>query len=90
MKLSTYVIAVPAVVIAAALAVANRRDVVFSLDPFSQSHPSIAVEMPLFVLLFLVLVLGILLGGAASALSRLWRNRRRLPTKTSKPNTPPG
>jgi hypothetical protein len=60
----------PAVAAAVVVAVANRRDVIFSLDPFSQASPAFAVRLPLFLLLFIVLGLGVLLGGLASLLSR--------------------
>ena len=70
MKLSTYVFGAPAVVIAGALAIANRQDVVFSLDPFSADHPALAFRLPLYLLLFVILGLGILLGGMAHALTR--------------------
>jgi hypothetical protein len=69
-RLSTYVIGVPAVVVAAVIAVANRQSIVFSLDPFSQALPAIALRMPLFVLLFLTLGMGVLLGGLATMLTR--------------------
>ena len=82
MKLSTYVLGVPAAAIAAVVAVANRQNVHFSLDPTSQSAPAIAFDVPLFVLLFIVLVFGVLLGGIASSLSRL---RKPKPTKQISP-----
>jgi predicted phage tail protein len=69
-RLSTYVLGVPAVMAAVVVAVANRQSVIFSLDPFSQVSPALAVRLPLFVLVFLVLGLGVLLGGIASLLSR--------------------
>jgi predicted phage tail protein len=69
-RLSTYAIGVPAVVVAIVVAVANRGSVIFSLDPFSQTAPALAVRLPLFVLVFIVLGLGVLLGGVTSLLSR--------------------
>jgi hypothetical protein len=69
-RLSTYVIGIPAVVVAVVVAVANRQSVIFSLDPFSRATPALALRLPLFVLVFLVLGLGVLLGGLASLLSR--------------------
>ena len=75
MKLSTYVIGVPAALAAAAIAVANRQAVTFSLDPFSQTAPAIAVQVPLFLLLFVALLSGVLLGGFASAVGRAFRRR---------------
>jgi hypothetical protein len=70
LRLSTYAIGIPAVAVAAAIAVANRQDVLFSLDPFSRDAPSIAFQIPLFVLLFLAVGVGILFGWLASALTR--------------------
>jgi hypothetical protein len=61
---------VPAVVVAVVVAVANRQSVIFSLDPFSQISPAFALRLPLFVLIFLVLGLGVVLGGTATLLSR--------------------
>lgn len=70
MRLSTYLIGIPAVAVAAALAVANRDIVRFSLDPFSREHPALAVEMPQWLLLFLVLIAGILLGWLVALATR--------------------
>jgi uncharacterized integral membrane protein len=56
--------------VAAVLAIANRQDVAFSLDPLSQSTPAIAVHLPLFALLFGSIVFGVLLGGFVVAVSR--------------------
>jgi hypothetical protein len=67
---STYALGIPAVVIAVVVALANRQSVIFSLDPFSQTSPALAVRLPLYVLVFLILGLGVLLGGLASLLSR--------------------
>ena len=70
MRLSTYAIGVPAVVVAVVVAVANRRTVVFSLDPFSQTSPALALRLPLFLLVFVILGLGVLLGGERSRKGR--------------------
>jgi len=72
---STAFLLVPAAVIAAVIAVANRGDVRLSLDPFSDAHPALVLEMPLFVLVFLALLLGVFLGGLAVALRRASRGR---------------
>ena len=73
MRLSTYLIAIPIVLIAAIVAVANRGMVVVSLDPFSRANPAVAFEMPLYLALFIVFALGILLGAAVAAIGRLRR-----------------
>ena len=70
MRLSTYFLLVPVAVIAAALAVANRAMVSFSLDPFSDVHPALVIQMPLFLLLFLTLLLGVMIGGMAAMIGR--------------------
>jgi len=87
-KLSTYVIGVPAAVIAAVVAVANRQDVTFSLDPFSQTTPAIAVQVPLFLLLFAALILGVLLGGFASFIGRTFRRVPKPPVEKESSASP--
>ena len=75
MRLSTYFLLVPVIVIAAALAVANREMVPLSFDPFSDAHPALVIQMPLFLLLFLTLLLGVVIGGIAGVLRRRKRTR---------------
>ncbi len=76
MRLSTYALLIPTAAVAAVIAVANRQDVLFSLDPFARDTPAIAVQIPLFVLLFLAVGAGLLLGWAAGAVTRR-RNKGR-------------
>ena len=87
MRVSTYVIGIPVVAVAAIVAIANRQIVTFSLDPFSLSHPSASasVRMPLFVLLLLTLALGVVLGGLAAHWSRFRRERARNRQKSGLP-----
>ena len=82
MRLSTYILLIPAIVIAAALAVANRAMVPLSFDPFSDAHPAFVIEMPLFLLLFLTFLLGVLIGGVVALIGR--RKRPRAPERESK------
>ena len=70
MKLSTFLVAIPVVTLAGVIAVANRSRVTFSLDPFSRSDPSLQFELPLFMVVFLALLLGVVLGGFAVWWSR--------------------
>lgn len=70
MRFGTYLVLIPAIAIAAALAVANRGTVVFSLDPFSDIHPALAFQAPLYVFLFLALILGVFVGGLVTGLAR--------------------
>ena len=89
MKLGTYLVGVPVVVVSAVIAIANRQLVTFSLDPFSLSNPAeaVSVRMPLFVLLLLTLGLGAILGGIATAFSRARRDRAKTKAETGKSGT---
>ncbi|NLH83205.1 MAG: DUF1049 domain-containing protein [Phyllobacteriaceae bacterium] len=61
----TWVLALPIGMVVVALAVANRRPVTLSLDPFRPDDPAIAVTLPLFLPILGAVVLGVLLGGVA-------------------------
>ncbi len=77
-KLLSWLIGVPAAVIVAGLAVANRDPVRFSIDPFSESDPIFATDLPLFALLLGAVFVGILCGGVASWMSQgKWRRAAR-------------
>ena len=73
MKISTFLVAVPVVVFATVVAVANREPVVFSLDPFS-SEPGFVLSLPLYLLVFLTFFLGVVLGG----MTVWWRRALRI------------
>jgi uncharacterized integral membrane protein len=79
-KIVTAVIVVPLVIVIVAFAVANRQAVTLSFDPFSSTSPAYAATVPLFVLIFIVLILGVLIGGIAAWMrqSRWRRTARRL------------
>jgi uncharacterized integral membrane protein len=62
-RVLTWLLAVPVGVVLVALAVANRRPIVLSLDPFRPDAPAFSVTAPLFLLVFGALILGVLLGG---------------------------
>jgi len=76
MRLATLILLILAAAIAAALAVANREIVVLNLDPFSLGAVHLPLAMPLFLLVFLSFLLGVLVGGATIALKRR-RNARQ-------------
>lgn len=65
-RIVTVIVLVPLAIILIALAVANRVATPFTLDPFHPGNPRLTVEMPLFVWLFAALVLGLLVGSAAT------------------------
>ncbi|APH70344.1 LapA family protein [Aquibium oceanicum] len=60
------VIVVPIAVILIALAVANRQMTAFTLDPFNPGNMALTIQLPLFVMLFLALIAGMVIGGLAT------------------------
>lgn len=73
-KIVTAVIVVPLAVILVALAVANRQAVTVSFDPFSSADPAYAATLPLFILIFVLVIAGVIIGGIASWLRQAkWR-----------------
>ena len=59
-------------------AIANRHSVTVSLDPFDQADPALALSLPLYQLIFLILILGVAVGGCAAWLRQgKWRSRAR-------------
>jgi uncharacterized integral membrane protein len=79
-KIIAAIILVPLAVIIIAFAVANRQIVAVSLDPFSAEDPAASLTLPLFALVIVLLVLGVLIGGIAAWLrqSKWRRTARRL------------
>jgi uncharacterized integral membrane protein len=57
---------VPLAIILVALAVANRGSVAFTVDPFNPGNPGLTWQMPLFVLLFAAVALGMIVGSIAT------------------------
>ena len=77
-KIVAALILVPLAVVIIAFAVANRQIVTVSLDPFSASDPAAAMALPLFALIMLLLIVGVLIGGAAAWLRQgKWRTAAR-------------
>jgi uncharacterized integral membrane protein len=74
-RIVTIVVIVPVAIVLIALAVANRTLVPFTLDPFNPGDPGLTLALPLFVYLFLALLIGVLIGSAATWL-RQGRYRR--------------
>lgn len=69
---------VPVAVAVILLAVANRGPVQISFDPFSPETPEFAVTVPLFAVIFLAVMAGVLIGGTAAWLAQgRYRRERR-------------
>jgi uncharacterized integral membrane protein len=77
-KIVTALVLVPLVVVIVIFTVANRQTVTVSFDPFDSAHPAYAASMPLFALIFVLLILGVLIGGVAAWLRQAkWRRAAR-------------
>jgi uncharacterized integral membrane protein len=77
-KLISALILVPLAILFVVFAVANRQTVVVSFDPFDALQPMLSVAMPLFALILLLAVGGVVVGGVAAWLGQgKWRWRAR-------------
>ena len=77
-KLVAALILVPLAIIIIAFALANRQPVTVSFDPFNASEPAASATLPLFALMILLLIVGVLIGGAAAWLRQgRWRGSAR-------------
>ena len=77
-KFLTALVVIPAGVFFVIFAVANRHLVTVSFDPFNSVTPTVAVTLPLFVVIIAVAMLGVLAGGMASWFRQgKWRRAAR-------------
>jgi uncharacterized integral membrane protein len=77
-KIITGIVVVPLAVILIVFAVANRQMVTVSFDPFSATNPAYAASLPLFVLIFIILIFGVIVGGIAAWVRQsTWRHAAR-------------
>jgi uncharacterized integral membrane protein len=77
-KIVTAVIVVPLAIVIIAFALANRQAVTVSFDPFSAASPAYAASLPLFVLIFILVIVGVLIGGIAAWIRQAsWRRTAR-------------
>jgi uncharacterized integral membrane protein len=77
-KIVTALVLVPVGIVFISFAVANRQLVVVSFDPFDQAHPALSLSMPLFALILLLLIGGVILGGIAAWIRQSkWRRAAR-------------
>jgi len=76
-RLLKFIILLPVAVIGLAFAVANRHNVSVSFDPFSGDMEGAKIVAPLFVILILATMFGVVIGGIATWIAQ-GRNRRAL------------
>lgn len=78
MKFTNTLIAIPALALALVISIANRTAVTFSVDPFSAEAPALAFAVPLYLLLFIALQIGVLIGGMSAWAGQTgWRKKAR-------------
>jgi uncharacterized integral membrane protein len=65
-KLVIWLVLVPLGIVILMFAVANRQLVTVSFDPFNSVQPAASLTLPLFVLIFILVLLGVLIGGCAA------------------------
>jgi uncharacterized integral membrane protein len=71
-KIVTVLVLVPLAAVIIAFAVANRQAVTVSLDPFNAEQPAASLTLPLFGLVIVLLIVGVLVGGMAA-----WRGQAK-------------
>ena len=78
-RIVSALVLVPLAIVLISFAVANRQIVAVSLDPFDPVHPALAVSLPLFALILILIIGGVILGGVAAWLGQSrWRRAARL------------
>lgn len=83
MRFIKYLILIPLGIVVVVLSIANRDAVVVSLNPFADAAAgtdlaALSYSVPLYLLLFAFLLLGVLLGGMGSWLAQgKWRRKAR-------------
>jgi uncharacterized integral membrane protein len=76
--LLTAVVLLPLALLILLFAVANRQWISVSLDPFAAQEPALTVSLPVFFVVLLALMFGVIIGGAATWLSQAkWRRAAR-------------
>lgn len=77
-RIIAFIILVPLAIVIVALAVANRAPVAISFDPINATDPFYVAHVPLYLLMMLLLIGGVLIGGIAAWLKQgRWRRKSR-------------
>jgi uncharacterized integral membrane protein len=76
MKLSRF-ITIPLALLLIAFAIANRKHVALSFDPFSTEAPALSISLPLWGVAFGAFLSGVVVGGLTAWITRLHRHLRR-------------
>jgi uncharacterized integral membrane protein len=77
-KIISAVILIPLAIVIIGFAVANRQVVTVSFDPFDSTQPALSLTLPLFAMVFVLVILGVIIGGIAAWLRQgHWRRSAR-------------
>lgn len=77
-KIFNVLVILPLAILFVVFAVANRHIVTLSFDPFNSSDPALGVSLPLFVVIIVVAMFGVVAGGIATWFGqRHWRRAAR-------------
>ena len=77
-RIVTALILLPLAIVVISVAVANRQSVVVSFDPFDQAHPALTRALPLYLLMLVLLIGGVVVGGIAAWVRQgKWRRAAR-------------
>jgi uncharacterized integral membrane protein len=77
-KVLTTLIVLPLGILLAVFMIANRHPVTVSLDPFGSDAPALSATLPLFVVILVCLLVGVVAGGTAAWLNQSrWRRAAR-------------
>jgi uncharacterized integral membrane protein len=79
-KILSAIILTPLAILIVLFAVANRESITISFDPFNAAAPAYTMRAPLFTVILLLLIAGVIVGGVAAWLrqSKWRRTARRL------------
>lgn len=64
-RVLNWLVLVPIAVVLIVLSVANRTPVILSLDPLARAASPLSVSVPLFAVIILSMIVGVVIGGAA-------------------------
>ncbi len=77
-RIISAIILIPLALIIIAFAVMNRQTVALHFDPFNLAAPNYTVQVPLFVLVIVLVIAGVVIGGVAAWLRQSkWRRSAR-------------
>lgn len=75
-RILNWLVLAPIALIVVVMAVANRGPVAVSFDPFNRDNAAASVVLPLFALVFVCLIIGVIIGGVAVWLRQATHRRR--------------